>query len=376
MTQDAKKTSNLRRRIIQLAQQQAENEALFDSIGQGALATDQDGKISRINQVALELLGLKRSQVIGKWFPEVIVAEDENGQEVKPLDRPITTAFLTGEPVTTSMYYRHKKGSVVPVSVTVSPILMNGHPIGAVEVFRDTSHEQEIDRMKSEFIYLASHQLRTPLTAIKTYTHILETGYGGQLTPEQTGYMDNIIDSADRMNEVINTLLNISRIESGKLVLSTEPILLANVIDRCLLELKPQIKAKQLQIRTNIQHQNTVNTDSKLVHEVCANLLSNAVKYTPPKGKVTVSIRRSGNEQIIRIQDTGYGIPASSKNHIFSKFYRSPNIRQTVKEGTGLGLYLANGIVKTLGGQLWFESEEGNGSTFYFAVPSPCKIKD
>ncbi|MDQ5972032.1 MAG: domain S-box protein [Patescibacteria group bacterium] len=375
MKPNTNKTSNLRRRIIQLAQQQAENEALFDSIGQGALATDQDGKISRINQVALEILGLKRSQAIGKWFPEVIIAEDENGQEIELLDRPITTAFLTGEPVTTSMYYRHKKGSVVPVSVTVSPILMNGHPIGAVEVFRDTSHEQEIDRMKSEFIYLASHQLRTPLTAIKTYTHILQNGYSGQLTADQTGFMDNIIESVDRMNEIINTLLNISRIESGKLVLDSKPLLLANIIDRCLLELKPQIKAKNLQIRTNIQHQNTVNTDPNFVHEVCANLLSNAVKYTPDGGKVSVSIRRSGNEQIIRIQDTGYGIPISSKNHIFNKFYRSPNVKQIVSEGTGLGLYLSSGIVKALGGQLWFDSEEGKGSTFYFALPSPTQAK-
>ncbi len=373
MKPDAKKMTNLRRRIIQLAQQQAENEALFDSLGQGALATDKDGKVSRVNQVALELLGLKRSQVIGKWFPEVIVAEDETGKVVDPLDRPITTAFLTGEPVTTSMFYRHKNGGVIPVDVTVSPILMNGHPIGAVEVFRNTSHEQEIDRMKTEFIYLASHQLRTPLTAAKTYAHILQNGYSGPLTNEQADFINTIVDSVDRMNEIINTLLNISRIEAGKLVLNEKPVLLANIIDRCLLDLKSEIKEKRLQIRTNIQHQDRIMTDPEFVKEVCTNLFSNAIKYTPTNGRISISIRRSGNDQVIRIQDSGFGIPTYAKNHIFTKFYRAPNVSQTGEGGTGLGLYLANGIARALGGQLWFDSQENQGSTFYFALPMKPK---
>lgn len=358
-----------RRKLKELAQQQAETQALFSSIGQGAIATDKDGKISHINQPALDLLGQKKKDVIGKWFPETIQAEDSEGRPILPMDRPINLAFLTGKAVTKQMYYHHKNGTLIPVSVTVSPILLNDKPIGAVEVFRDITHELEIDMMKSEFIYLASHQLRTPLTAVKTYTHMLNEGYAGDLNDKQLEFTETILGSLERMNDIISTLLNISRIEAGKLSLVPAQTLLANIIDQSIMELQPAIRSKQLRVRTNVPQQKAILTDPLFVKEAFLNLLSNAIKYTPEKGIIKVSLRHTAKEQIITVQDNGYGVPNEAKKQLFAKFFRASNILNKQEGGTGLGLYLVKGITQALGGRVWFESEEGKGSTFSLALP-------
>lgn len=359
----------LKRQFRQFKRQQAETEAVFASIGQGAIATDKDGKISHVNQAALDMLGCKRSELVGKWFPAAIIAEDSTGKSIKPMDRPITKAFLTGKAVNEKMFYHHKNGTALPVSITVSPILLNKKPIGAIEVFRDITHELEVDRMKTEFIYLASHQLRTPLTAVKTYAHMLNDGYTGSLKPHQKDMVETILSSMDRMNDIINTLLNISRLEAGKLSLQLSSTLIVNIVDQSLIELQPTIRNKKIRVHTNIPQQDTIMTDPILAKEVCLNLLSNAIKYTPEGGQISVSVRHTPKEQILKIQDTGYGIPKASKNQIFSKFYRAPNVLDKNESGTGLGLYLVKGLAQALGGRVWFESEESKGTTFYFSIP-------
>src|SRR5689334_13172123 len=194
-------------------EQRARAEALFHSIGDGAISTDEFGRITRVNPVARHILGYKKSELIGMWFPKVIIAVTPDDRPVNLIDRPITKAFLTGRPIVEKTHYRRKNGQRIPVAVNVSPILVDGKPRGAIEVFRDISFEQEVDRMKSEFISLASHQLRTPLSAIKTYSHMLVSGYMGEVTAEQRKSLETILGAADRMNELISTLLNITRME-------------------------------------------------------------------------------------------------------------------------------------------------------------------
>src|SRR5882757_8756894 len=195
-----------------VAEQRAQAEALFNSIGDGAIATDEFGKITRINPTALRILGYKESEVMHKWFPRMFVAVNEFDEPVNLIDRPITQTFLSGRSVSKKMWYRTKTGGNVPVSVTTAPIILGGRPIGAIEVFRDITLENEVDRMKSEFISLASHQLRTPLSAIKTYAHMLIEGYMGPLEPSQRKALQTVVVATNRMNELISTLLNITRI--------------------------------------------------------------------------------------------------------------------------------------------------------------------
>ena len=160
-------------------------EALFSSIGEGVLASDENGIITRVNQTALDLLGMRRSALLGKRFTDAVVSVHDNGKTVSAYDRPIVKAFQTGKTVSARTLYVRSDGSLLPAQVTVSPIIYRKKPVGAIEVFRDLTDEIESDKLKSDFISIASHQLRTPLSAINMYTRMLRDGLAGELKPEQ-----------------------------------------------------------------------------------------------------------------------------------------------------------------------------------------------
>jgi PAS domain S-box-containing protein len=351
-------------------------EALFASIGDGAITTDEFGTITRINKVGAEILGYKTSELIGKPFISTVKAEDLNGQLMTVIDRPITRAYLTGKPVSGKMCYRTKKGNLVPVSINVSPLMLDKRPIGAIEVFRDVTIEIEVDRMKSEFISLASHQLRTPLSAIKTYTHMLNDGYMGELNSTQKQSLETIISASNRMNELISTLLSITRIESGTIAVNLKRIKIDSVIDEIMPELNLMADTKGITLQVKvIGHAPTqIKTDSLIVKEVVTNLTTNAIKYTPDGGKVDLTIHPRKADVLIKVTDTGWGIPDTSQDKIFSKFFRGSNIIKRETSGTGLGLYLVKGLLETLGGKIWFDSKEGKGTTFSFTLPRTLKI--
>jgi PAS domain S-box-containing protein len=352
-------------------EQQAESEALFMSIGDGAISTDEFGRITRVNPVAQKLLGFKESELLGEWFPRKIVAREADGLPVNLIDRPITKAFLTGQPVSQKMYYLRKDGEALPVSISVSPILLDNKPLGAIEVFRDITLEEEIDRMKSEFISLASHQLRTPLSAIKTYSHMLADGYMGDINSTQRRSLHTIIGATDRMNELISTLLNITRIESGTIAINPKQLDLTDVTEEVIKELSLMATHKSIALthRSVGSGSKMVRSDNLIVKEVLTNLITNAIKYTPEHGSVTVSVKSRSKDVMVAVADSGWGIPEATQDQIFSKFFRAPNIVKRETTGTGLGLYLVKGLVDALDGNVWFKSKEGKGTTFYFTLP-------
>lgn len=354
-----------------VSEQRAEAEALFTSIGDGAISTDEFGKITRVNPVARRILGYKKSELIGEWFPKKIVAVTADDKVINLIDRPITKAFLGGRPVSEKAYYRRKNGQKIPLAISISPILVDGNPVGAIEVFRDISLEEEVDRMKSEFISLASHQLRTPLSAVKTYSHMLIDGYMGKLTPPQTKSLQTIIGATDRMNELISTLLNITRIESGMVVVTAKSLQVEKIVDEVLKELTLSAEVKSIKLSLKIigTGPKTIKTDRLILKEVLTNLVSNAIKYTPPAGAVKVVARLRKGDVLITVSDTGWGIPKYSQDQIFSKFFRGHNIVKRETTGTGLGLYLVKSLIEALGGHIWFKSREGVGSDFFFSLP-------
>ncbi len=357
-------------------EQQAEAEALFTSIGDGAISTDEFGRITRVNPAAQRLLGYSERELIGTWFPKKIIAVTLDDTPLNLIDRPITRAFLTGKPTVEKLYYRRKNGLKIPVAVNVSPIILNGKPLGAIEVFRDITLEQQVDRMKSEFISLASHQLRTPLSAIKTYTHMLADGYIGKLNAAQKQSLVTIIGATDRMNQLISTLLNITRIESGTITVTSKALKLDIIIKEVLNELSLLAKGKNITLSVVVKGQasTTIKTDSLLLKEVVTNLVSNALKYTPDSGRVCVTIRPRKADVVVEVSDSGWGIPKHAHEQIFSKFFRAQNIVERETTGTGLGLYLVQGLLEALQGKIWFKSEEGVGTSFYFSLPRASKV--
>jgi PAS domain S-box-containing protein len=352
-----------------LEEERARADAIFLGIGDGALVTDEHGNISRVNTVLANMLGFKVEEMLGKWYPKTVVAVNEDGKPLHTLDRPISKALITGKPASARYFLRHKSGKVLPTAVTSSPILMDGKPIGTIQIFKDIALEYEVDKMKSEFISIASHQLRTPLTSISTNAHMLAEGYVGDLTEEQRAFMDNIVFSAERMQELISTLLNITRIEAGKIAVSPIPTKVQLLAEEINQELKPKIDEKKISFEKALTPYEPVITDPLLLREVMANLLSNAVKYTPANGRIEVSLRDDGDNIVYAVKDNGYGIPEDQHDRIFTKFFRAQNIISKESVGTGLGLYMVKGIAENLGAKLWFESKENIGTTFYFALP-------
>lgn len=361
-------------------EQRIEVDALFNSIGDGAIMSDEFGRITRINPAALIILGSQEKDLLGKWFPKVIVGVSEDGEPVSLIDRPISKAFLTGKPISEKMAYVRKDGIIVPVALTVAPMMMGGRPVGAIEVFRDITLEHEIDRMKSEFISLASHQLRTPLSAVKTYSHMLLDGFMGPLEPAQSEALKTIITASNRMNELISTLLNITRIESGSISVTPKKINLSTLVEDIAKELKHSVQNKKLAMTLEVPTSPVyVRTDNLILKEIVSNLTTNAIKYTPEGGAVSIEVKLRKDKAIIAVTDTGIGIPKYAHNQIFSKFFRAPNVVKMETSGTGLGLYLVRGLADALGGKVWFESKEGEGSTFYFSieryVATPKKVQ-
>jgi len=351
-------------------EEKANTEALFASIGEGVIATDTEGTIIQVNKLALEILGYRKADLIGHWFTDTVVAVYEDGSIVDNQQRPISKAYLTGRAITERTFYMRKNGTIIPIMTTVSPVLLRGKPIGAISVFRDTTEEMQNDRLKMDFIGIASHQLRTPLTAVVTYAHMLEENFGGKLSDIQLSFVNVIITASRRMNELIGTLLNITRIEAGNIRVEPKFVQIENIIQEILDELKPEADGKRIKLNLTVEPKlEKIKTDKLLVHEVFANVISNAIKYTPPGGKILVTVTEHYNDIIISVKDNGYGIPIEDQRYIFTKFFRSSTAMKRDVSGTGLGLYLTKVLVDNLGGEVWFKSIKNKGTTFFVSLP-------
>jgi PAS domain S-box-containing protein len=345
--------------------------AILHSIGDAVFVVDNNLNITLFNQVAASLSGHALQEAIGANFNTILKFVDEKTNESK--DQFVSQVIKTGKAKTMDKHTAliRKDGIKIPVADSAAPLVnKNGQVTGCVVVFRNVTKEREVDRMKTEFISLASHQLRTPLSAMKWFLEMLLNGEAGAITKEQKEYLVNIDQSNERMISLINSLLNISRIESGRIIIDPQPTDINKLINGILLELKPKLSEKNQTPTFNIQpNLPKVNLDSKLIRHVYINLLTNAIKYTKKAGQITVVVKIQGDQLVTQIADNGVGIPKHQQKKVFDKFFRADNIIKMETDGTGLGLYLVKSVVESSGGKIWFNSKEGTGTTFWFSLP-------
>ncbi len=220
----------------------------------------------------------------------------------------------------------------------------------------DVSKHKEIDRAKTDFVALASHQLRTPLSIIKWYADYLIGGDAGELNEEQSKYLMEVYNSNERLIELVNALLDVSRIDLGTFAIEPEPTDIIERAESALARFLPEIKAKKIRVEKHYDKFGSIDLDPRLTKIVFENILSNAVKYTPENGKIRMDVKKTDHDILIKIADTGCGIPREQQPKVFMKFFRADNVKKIESAGTGLGLYIVKAIVQKSGGKIWFES--------------------
>ena len=348
-------------------------KAIVASMGEGLLVLDKNYDIKLINPAAEKLLETTTKEAVGqKWaeFGKAYIGDIPIPFDKRSAVVSLTKGAVKVTTITDDHYYQTRSGRKFPVVAITAPLVHNGNVIGIVKVFRDASKEKDIDRMKTEFISLASHQLRTPLSALKWFGELLLDQKSGPLTAEQKQYIKNIGISTERMIDLVNSLLNISRIESGRIMIDPKPTDLLALVKEVVDELKKKIENKKIKLIVNSHHRlPPINIDPKLISHVYSNLIENSIKYTQENGEITVFISKKDGDILSQISDSGYGIPVMEQSKIFQKFFRATNIVKHETEGTGLGLYLAKSIIESSGGKIWFKSEENKGTSFWFSLP-------
>ena len=348
----------------------AESEALFLSIGEGAIVTDEQGRISRINQVALDILGFKKEDLLGAWYPTVIIAEDEDGRVLPNIERPITAAFLNKKAISTRVYYRRKDSSRVIVHLTVSPVMLEGKPIGAIEVFHDITSEVELEKAKDEFISLASHQLRTPASAVKQYAGLLLEGYVGDLTSQQFGMVKTMYESNERQIKIVNDLLKVAQVDAGKVTLHRRKVNIIDLVEDIIHEQSLKLKAKQQKVHLLADTGTSeVSIDPERMRMVIENIIDNASKYTIAGKTIDVSVAIDDGQLHLTVRDEGVGIAKQDIDLMFQKFSRIPNALSDTVGGTGLGLYWAKKIIDLHGGTIEVQSRLRKGTAVTLSMP-------
>jgi signal transduction histidine kinase len=245
-----------------------------------------------------------------------------------------------------------------------------GETLGHLYVFRDITHEKEVERLKSEFVSLVTHELRTPLTSIVGYIELLLDGDAGQLQDEQTEFIRIIKKNADRLTLLVGDLLDVSRIEAGAIKLKISELDLLSLIQEVAQSLRHQIESKNQKLQINAPGElPVVQGDPTRITQIITNLLSNAHKYTHAGGSIWLSVSPEERRVRVAIRDTGIGISKNDQEKLFTKFFRAEHQDSDMVPGTGLGLWISRSLVEMQGGTMEVLSEPGKGSNFSFTLP-------
>jgi PAS domain S-box-containing protein len=372
---------------------------LLEAAPDAIIEVDQDGRIVLLNRVTEKLFGYARPELLGQPV-ELLIPEALRPAHVHHRahywNHPQTRAMGSG----LSLEGKRRDGTRFPVEISLSPvkseegfrvtaiirdITERKHAEDRIRAIQDkytralsaTNRELEArnreveraDRLKSEFLASMSHELRTPLHTIIGFSELLGEQLEGPLNDKQRRFVEHIHKDSLHLLELINDVLDLSKIEAGRLELRREVFDVATAVEEVLASIRPRGEAKVLSMETQIAVNGAIFADRLRFKQILLNLLSNAVKFTPEGGRVRVEAAPSSAGFEISVSDTGIGIPKEEHETVFDKFYQVGNTTKGVREGTGLGLAITRRLVEEHGGRIWVESEPGKGSRFTFSLP-------
>jgi signal transduction histidine kinase len=344
-----------------------EHRDILDSLGSGLLAVDVHGKILFLNGVLAALLGVETREWAGRPASELArLVQGRSGAEGGPR---LEWTESKAEPSTREIEWRNEKALRHFREDSVPLRDSSGKTAGRLFAYHDISREKTIDRMKSEFIAVASHELRTPMTSIKGSVDLILSGFAGETSPEMQELLEIAQKSCDRLVRLVNDILDLSKIESGQLKLNLTRADLTEIAVHAVCAAKPF--ADQADVRLRVERPRPiplVEVDKDRMEQVITNLISNAVKFSPPKTEVLVEIQASNGWVQCSVIDKGCGIAERDLHRIFGKFQQVGEGRR--RGGTGLGLAITQALLEEHGGMIWVESRVNEGSKFIFRVPA------
>ncbi len=333
--------------------------------------TDEHGDILYVNPASELSTGWARAEVIGKKAGSKQLWGGVMDQRF--YERFWSTIKDTKRPFGGHVRNKRKDGQIYDAFLTAIPILDQDQVIQAyVGVEHDITKERKFDRAKTEFVSLASHQLRTPLSTIGWYVEMLMTEDAGKINDAQRQYLEEVYSANKRMVELINAFLNVSRLELGSFIVEPEPTQIVPIAETVIKEERQNIEQKHITLTTKFSSDiPTFSADPKLIRVIFQNLISNSIKYTPDGGSVGVEIALQPDKKsiLIKVSDSGYGIPKDQHEKIFTKLFRADNVKTKDTGGNGLGLYIVKSIVDHSRGKIWFDSEKDKGTKFYVTLP-------
>jgi len=364
------KSSTLTQEMLSLILSSVEN--IVQNVHDEILAIDENSAIKFFNKAAEKLFDISAAEAIGSPI-EKIVSLANLHEEAVPLGDLINEVRTSGKEkqydIKSYLYVIRRDGVKIPVAPTISLTGELGGSKTIVFVFKRVEAELEIQKLRDEFVFIAAHEIRSPVAIINGYLELLEE-QNNSMTEQMKKDFGNIKSANLRLSNLVDDLLEVARVEASKLHVEVKPTNSGEIIQETIKHISPAVNAKkQKVIDASFPpiESPLVLADPSRLREIFMNILSNAIKYTQEGGVITIKQIVKDDHLITSILDTGIGIPAKDHKNVFEKFWRSEKSRSM--EGTGLGLFIVKQLIDRMNGKIWFESEDNKGTIFYFSLP-------
>lgn len=353
--------------IKKLMGEKQKAESIVESISDGIIVTDEENRILLVNKAAEKILDIDEHEVLNKHFLESIKREDifQVIEKVKNRVNQDEYKKYTDITIKTDENKRYYRVNVTPITTD------SGENIGVVTLMQDITKLKEVDKIKSDFVSTVSHEFRTPLTSISMGVGLLLDGIAGEINGEQKELIEAIKEDGERLKNLVSDLLDLSRIESGKVQMNIQTHSIKNIVENSLRPFHIQAREKNIAIYMDVREQlSKVKADYDKISLVITNLVGNAMKFVPKNGtgKIEIKARETAEKMLISVSDNGRGIPEEYQQKIFDKFIQVKDESGENTGGTGLGLAISKEIISAHGGEIWVQSQIGEGSTFYFTL--------